>query len=67
MFGQRLKQRLDQGFTWLKMDLGVDLVAQVPGTLTMPLGTSLAYGDPTQHMFTGTEITDKGIGIMIRP
>jgi L-alanine-DL-glutamate epimerase-like enolase superfamily enzyme len=64
VYGQRMKERREQGFTWLKMDLGVDLVAQVPGTLTMPLGNSLAYGDPTQHMFTGTEITDKGIELM---
>jgi L-alanine-DL-glutamate epimerase-like enolase superfamily enzyme len=64
VYGQRLKARRDQGFTWLKMDLGVDLVAKVPGALTMPVGTSLGYGDPVQHMFTGTEITSKGVGLM---
>ncbi len=64
VYGDRLKKRREQGFTWLKMDLGVDLVAEVPGALTMPVGTSLAYGDPVQHMFTGTEITDKGIALM---
>jgi len=30
----------------------------------MPAGTSLAYGDPTVGMLTGTEITDKGVGLM---
>jgi len=64
VYGDRLKKRREQGFTWLKMDLGVDLVASVPGALTMPSGTSLAYGDPTVHMFTGTEITEKGIALM---
>jgi L-alanine-DL-glutamate epimerase-like enolase superfamily enzyme len=64
VYGQRLKARRDQGFTWLKMDLGVDLVAKVPGALTMPAGTSLSYGDPVQHMFTGTEITPKGVALM---
>src|SRR6476620_8421239 len=64
VYGQRLKARRDQGFTWLKMDLGIDLVADVPGALTMPAGTSLAYGDPTVGMLTGTEITDKGVGLM---
>ncbi len=64
VYGDRLKKRRDQGFTWLKMDLGVDLVANVPGALTMPSGTSLAYGDPVQHMFTATEITEKGIALM---
>ncbi len=63
-FGLRMKERREQGFTWLKMDLGVDLVAQIPGTVTMPLGTNLAYGNNTQHMFTGMEITDKGIELL---
>jgi len=64
VFGERLKARHEQGFTWLKMDLGVDMVAKTPGTLTMPLGTSLAYGAPVQHMFTATELTDKGLAMM---
>src|SRR6478609_3474595 len=52
IYAQRLKKRKEEGFTWLKMDLGVDLVADVPGALTMPAGTSLAYGDPTVGMLT---------------
>jgi L-alanine-DL-glutamate epimerase-like enolase superfamily enzyme len=64
VYGQRLKARRDQGFTWLKMDLGINLVAKVPGALTMPSGTSLAYGDPVTGPLTGTEITDKGIALM---
>jgi L-alanine-DL-glutamate epimerase-like enolase superfamily enzyme len=64
VYGQRLKARRDQGFTWLKMDLGINLVANVPGALTMPAGTSLAYGDPTVGMLTGTEITGKGVALM---
>jgi L-alanine-DL-glutamate epimerase-like enolase superfamily enzyme len=61
VFGQRLKARHDQGFTWLKMDLGIDLVANIPGTVTHPEGVSLGQGDTTQHMFTGIEITQKGV------
>jgi L-alanine-DL-glutamate epimerase-like enolase superfamily enzyme len=64
IYGQRLKARRDQGFTWLKMDLGVDLVADVPGALSKPAGNSLASGDPTVHMFTGNEITEKGVALM---
>ena len=63
-FGERMKERRAQGFTWLKMDLGVDMVANVPGAVTMPLGTTLAYASNTQHMFTGMEVTDKGIELM---
>ena len=64
VFGERLKARREQGFTWLKMDLGINLVARVPGALTMPAGTSLAYGDPVTGPLSGTEITPKGIALM---
>ncbi|MBZ5618552.1 MAG: mandelate racemase/muconate lactonizing enzyme family protein [Acidobacteriia bacterium] len=64
VFGQRLKARHEQGFTWLKMDLGVDLVGNIPGAVTRPEGVSLGGGDRTQHMFTGIEITPKGVEAM---
>lgn len=63
-FGQRLKARRDQGFTWLKMDLGVDLVRQTPGSVTMPVGDTTAQYRNTQHMFTGMELTPKGVELM---
>jgi L-alanine-DL-glutamate epimerase-like enolase superfamily enzyme len=65
VYGQRLKSRMEQGFTWLKMDLGVDLIQKVPGALTRPTGL-----DPTKdthrmaHPFTGIEITEKGCDLM---
>jgi L-alanine-DL-glutamate epimerase-like enolase superfamily enzyme len=40
VYGQRLKERKDEGFTFLKMDLGVRLVEKIPGTVTAPLGVS---------------------------
>src|SRR5882757_8118581 len=64
VFGQRLKARHEEGFTWLKMDLGVDLVAKIPGAVTHPEGVSLGGGDRTQHMFTGIELTPKGVEAM---
>jgi L-alanine-DL-glutamate epimerase-like enolase superfamily enzyme len=64
VFGERLKRRVEQGFTWLKMDVGLDLVRNTPGTVTYPEGQGFTYGDPTVHMFTGIEITDKGIEMM---
>src|SRR5580658_809443 len=64
IYGQRLKARHEQGFTWLKMDLGIDMVANTPGTVTHPEGVSLGQGDRTQHMFTGIEITQKGVEMM---
>ena len=64
VYGQRLKARKEQGFTWLKMDLGVDLVGKVPGAVTHPADVSLSQGGRVQHMFTGIELTEKGTALM---
>jgi L-alanine-DL-glutamate epimerase-like enolase superfamily enzyme len=64
VYGQRLKARKEQGFTWLKMDLGIDLMEDMPGTITRPEGVSVAQGGRVQHMFTGIELTDKGTQVM---
>lgn len=62
VYADRMKKRVrDNGFTFLKMDLGVDLVEEHAGTLTKPLGTTSRGFYGTQHMFTGMEITPKGI------
>lgn len=36
--GNALKARMDKGFTFLKMDLGIDLLYDEPGALCAPLG-----------------------------
>lgn len=36
--GLALKKRMDMGFTFLKMDLGIGLLIDVPGALNAPLG-----------------------------
>ena len=36
--GKALKKRMEMGFTFLKMDLGIGLLMDEPGTLTAPLG-----------------------------
>ena len=65
IYGQRLKERRDQGFTWLKINLGIDLLEGQPGTLSRPLA---AKGDGvsnnTQHRFTRVEITPRGVDKM---
>ncbi|MBS1854563.1 MAG: mandelate racemase/muconate lactonizing enzyme family protein [Acidobacteria bacterium] len=63
-YGRRLKARRDQGFTWLKMDLGIDLMENDPGCITRPGGESVGQGGRTQHMFTGIELTPKGLARM---
>ncbi|MEK3913666.1 mandelate racemase/muconate lactonizing enzyme family protein [Paenibacillus sp. FSL H7-0331] len=36
--GQALKSRMEKGYTFLKMDLGINQIIQEPGTLSAPLG-----------------------------
>ena len=61
IFASRLKERMDRGYTYLKMDLGVQLVQKTPGTVTSPKEVELRM---LEHPFTGIEITDKGIAMM---
>ena len=64
VYGQRLKARKEQGFTWLKMDLGIDLMENVPGTITHPEGEPIGGFGNKQHFFTGIELTPKGVEVM---
>src|SRR5579863_8632824 len=36
--GQRLKRRMEQGFKFLKMDIGLNLLVDVPGAISAPPG-----------------------------
>lgn len=69
-FAERMKGRIEKGFTFLKMDFGVDLVKDEEGTI---VGKDLwdgnlqqwsrrpgSYG-MTRHPFTRIQITDKGL------
>ena len=44
--GNALKARMDMGFTFLKMDLGLDILYGEPGTLCAPLGYVEAMHTP---------------------
>ena len=71
-FADKLKKRIDeQGFTWLKMDLGIHLVATNQGSIVnnqfwdgvtgqYDLKEYMSYGN-TLHPFTQVQITDKGL------
>ena len=64
-FGRRLKERQEAGFTWMKKDLGINLVTGTPGTVTRPEGIQQQYGGrPMEHMFMATEVTEKGLAMM---
>ena len=60
--GNKLKERMDRGFTFLKMDVGIGLVRDIPGTLCAPSG-HLDTGN-LMHPFTGIRLTDKGIALL---
>jgi len=71
-FAEVMKKRVeDQGFTWLKMDLGIHVVSKIPGALVnskfwdgaagqYDLRTYMGYGN-TLHPFTQVQITDRGL------
>ena len=57
--GRRLKERMDQGFGFLKMDVGIGLLRNVPNALIAPPGMLDVY--TVMHPFTGIQITQVGI------
>jgi L-alanine-DL-glutamate epimerase-like enolase superfamily enzyme len=57
--GQRLLGRREQGFRFLKMDVGVNLLWDVPGALIAPDGAR--EDSTTMHPFTGIQVTRKGV------
>lgn len=73
-FAQKMKGRLEQGFTIMKMDIGIGLIRDIPGTLTnIEYWDSMrgwdqrkgTYGS-TMHPFTRVQITEKGIAEMVK-
>lgn len=61
-YGQRAKIRKEQmGLTWLKMDLGINLLKGIPDTVTRPSEMSGWERSEQPHPFTAMEVTDKGI------
>ena len=72
VFAETMKKRVgEQGFTWLKMDLGIHVVGNIPGALVntkfwdgasgqYDLREYMGYGN-TLHPFTQVQITDKGL------
>ncbi len=62
VYAQRMKIRKEEmGITWLKMDLGINMVQDIPGTLTEPSEMSRWERNYLPHPFVAAEVTDKGI------
>lgn len=64
VFGKRMKERVDMGYTYLKMDFGIQMIRDVPGALTLPGNYDWREYSNTMHPFTGIEITDKGLELL---
>jgi len=63
-FAVKLKERMKMGFSFLKMDLGINLIRNVPGVLSRPPDTDWDRYKTTMHPFTRIQLTDKGIAML---
>ena len=62
VYAERMRVRKEEmGLTWLKMDLGIDLLEHIPGTVTRPASETREEQTFLAHPFVATEVTDKGI------
>jgi L-alanine-DL-glutamate epimerase-like enolase superfamily enzyme len=74
-FTARVSKRMDEeGFTFLKMDFGIELLKDIPGTVVnsnfWEIGRQwtnqpMTYGS-TEHPFTQVQITDKGLDVLMQ-
>lgn len=64
-FGKRMKDRVDKGFTFLKMDFGIRLIRDVPGALVLPQNFEWDKYGWMEHPFTRIQITDKGLDALM--
>ena len=65
LYAQRMKERKEvMGLTWLKMDLGIEMVQGTPGTVTEPSDLTPWEQTQLQHPFVASEVTDKGIAML---
>jgi L-alanine-DL-glutamate epimerase-like enolase superfamily enzyme len=72
VMGKRLRERVERGFTFLKMDISIDLLKNVEGGLSWPKGQGVDPQDQysgsefsrVAHPFTGIRITDKGLKVI---
>lgn len=61
--GERLKRRMERGFKFLKMDVGIGLLRDVPGALSAP--PEMLDSTTIMHPFTGIQVTQLGIEYLV--
>ena len=73
---KRIRFRTEtQGYSWLKMDISINKLGDIPGTVVNPeiwkkspsqwQGNYMSYAN-TKHPFTGIQITEKGLEELAR-
>ncbi|MCB0688322.1 MAG: mandelate racemase/muconate lactonizing enzyme family protein [Saprospiraceae bacterium] len=67
-YADRMQARVDAGYTALKMDIGINLLKDIPGAIiNAPDGSLKPWANEsrgynlTQHPYTGVQITQKGL------
>jgi L-alanine-DL-glutamate epimerase-like enolase superfamily enzyme len=62
IYAERMKERKERmALTWLKMDLGIEMVADTSGTVTNPTDIEQWQANTLPHPLVAMEVTDKGI------
>jgi len=65
IYAQRMKERKEvMGLTWLKMDLGIEMVSDTPGTVTNATDIEQWRANQLPHPLLAMEVTDKGIAML---
>src|ERR1700680_2702704 len=65
VYAQRLKERKEvMGLTWLKMDLGIEMVADTPGTVTNPTDLEQWQANQLPHPLLGVGGSENGIAML---
>lgn len=62
--GRVLRTRMESGITWLKCDVGIGLLKNIPGTLSQPYSSGESPSSMTPHPFNGIELTPKGVELL---
>ena len=78
-YAKKMKERLNMGFTWLKMDMGIELLKDLPNALVnddfwkQQDGGMSQWGNngstsfaQTKHPFTAVQITPKGLDYLVQ-
>src|SRR5438874_1694921 len=65
IYAQRMKERKEgMGITWLKMDLGIEMVSDTAGTVTQASDLSEWETTQLEHPLLAMEVTEKGIALL---